>query len=77
MNSATNMGGRIGQLSTLLSLVAYCLKSKKIGRKFIYGFLYVYWTNHFYTLGTYAGALVKIPGNYKKVVKYYKKYRHL
>ena len=67
MMNATRSGGRFGQLSTLIGFMGYCLKSKKIARKFFYGFLYVYWINHFYTLGSYLGALIKMPKLYNKV----------
>ena len=65
MMNATRSGGRFGQLSTLIGFMGYCLKSKKIARKFFYGFLYVYWINHFYTLGSYVGVLVAMPGIFR------------
>lgn len=71
MTRATKLGGKVGQASGFFSLLGYCLRSKKIARKLVFGFLYIYWTNHFFTLGSYFGALVKIPGLYKKVGEYY------
>ena len=67
MNAATKLGGRLGQVTMFLTLVGYCLRSKKIPRKFVCGFLYMYWINHFYTLGSYFGALIKIPSLYHKM----------
>lgn len=74
MTKATIWGGRLGQLLALATTVVYCLKSNHIGRKFVAGFLYVYWLNHAHTLGTYAGALVKMPSAYRRVGEYYEKY---
>lgn len=73
MNNATNVGGKFGQGAAFGMVLIYCLKTKNIGFKFCAGFLYVYWWNHFYTLGQYFGALVKMPSAYKKVGQYYEK----
>ena len=67
MNTATLSGGRFGQISTFIGLVAYCLKTKNIPLKFLYGFLYMYWSNHFYTLGSYLGALLRMPKAYRRI----------
>ena len=71
MNAATLNGSRFGQGSTLLGLIVYCVRSYNIPMKFAFGFLYVYWTNHFYTLGSYLGVLVQMPQAYRRVGDYY------
>lgn len=71
MNKATNTGGLLGQVSTLAGLVVLCVKSSNLPLKFTAGFLYMYWINHFYTLGSYAGALVRIPSAYMRAGQYY------
>jgi hypothetical protein len=35
------------------------------------GILYGYWVNHFYTLGSYAGILLTMPGVYRRTYNYY------
>lgn len=70
MMSATQSGGRFGQVFTFAALAAYCLKSNRIGMKLALGFLYMYWINHFYTLGTYCGAILKMPKAYDRVAQY-------
>lgn len=71
MTRATTWGGRGGQLFALAGTIVYCLKSSSIPRKFMAGFLYVYWLNHAHTLGTYVGALIKMPAAYRRVGEYY------
>ena len=41
--------------------------------RFALGILYGYWISHFYTLGSYAGVLVTLPGVYKRTYQYYSK----
>lgn len=74
MTNGTLKGTKFGQFSSFLGLIAYFMKSKNIGMKFVYGFLYVYWINHFATLGSYLGALIVIPSAYNRVGEYYTKY---
>ena len=71
MTKNTKRGGVFGQLSTFTGLVAYCLKSKRVGRKLVYGFLYMYWSQHFYTLGSYLGVFLTIPAVFKDINNYY------
>lgn len=71
MTNATSWGGRVGQIGALAATIIYCLKSHSIPRKFLAGFLYVYWLNHAHTLGTYLGALIKMPTAYSRVGQYY------
>lgn len=74
MNNATASGAKFGQATVFGAFVLYCFKSKNIPMKFVYGFFYVYWMNHFATLGSYAGALVRIPSAYQKVGTYFSKH---
>ena len=74
MTKNTKRGGIFGQIFTFGGLLAYCLKSKKVGRKIIYGFLYMYWNHHFYTLGSYLGVFLTIPRVYKDINNYYVKH---
>lgn len=67
MNKATNQGGKFGQAAGFGTVLIYCLKSRSIGLKFLAGFLYIYWWNHFYTLGQYLGALIKMPSAYRRI----------
>lgn len=71
MNNATSAGTKFGYFSSLASLVVYCLRSKSLTNKFIAGFLWMYWINHFATLGSYCGAILRIPSAYEKVANYY------
>lgn len=70
MNKATLAGTRFGYFGSLTGLAIYCLKSKHVGRKFVAGFLWMYWLNHFGTLGSYLGAIVRIPAAYQRVANY-------
>jgi hypothetical protein len=63
MRKAVKTGGKIGQFGTFAALVIYCFKSKSIPGKLLSGFLYVYWIDHFYTLGSYTGILLRMPSN--------------
>jgi hypothetical protein len=67
MNNATLKGGRYGQFFTLIGFSVYCFKASNVPMKFVLGFLYCYWINHFYTIGSYCGALVKMPKAYRRV----------
>lgn len=79
MKSAVSTGGKLGVLGPFAGLFLYCLKGNSIRLRFIYGFLFVYWWNHFYTLGTYAGVFLKLPstptihslGVYSKTALFY------
>lgn len=64
----------MGQFLSLVGISVYCLKSNSIPMKFFAGFLYFYWINHFYTLGSYCGALMKMPKAYRRVGYYYENY---
>jgi hypothetical protein len=70
MTQGTNSGGRAGQLLPLVGLTIYCLKSYNIPMKIVGGFLYVYWSNHLTTLGSYCGAFAKTPKAYRVVSNY-------
>jgi hypothetical protein len=74
MNNATLKGGRFGQFFTLFGFAVFCLKSRSIPMKFVFGFLYCYWINHFYTIGSYCGALIKMPKAYSRVGTYFSQY---
>jgi hypothetical protein len=50
-----------GQIVAFAGLVRYCLKGTKPGRKLGLGGLYVYWINHFFTLGAYVGVSMNLP----------------
>lgn len=63
MKKAAKYGGLAGQFTMLGGMITYFLKGKSIGLRFLYGFLYVYWVNHFYTLGSYINGLMKMPGD--------------
>jgi hypothetical protein len=64
MEKATTQGGKFAQISMFGLLSIYFIKGNSVGLRFLYGFLYAYWINHFYTLGTYAGAFLKIRGKF-------------
>lgn len=64
MRKAANIGGKLGQGGVFSGLLLYCMKGKTIKLKLLYGFLYVYWIDHFYTLGSYLGVLLKMPSKY-------------
>lgn len=61
MRHAAKQGGKMGQISMFGFLLVYCLKGKSIKLKLLSGFLYIYWIDHFYTLGSYTGLLLKMP----------------
>lgn len=61
MRKAANIGGKLGQGGVFAGLVLYCMKGKSIKLKLFYGFLYMYWIDHFYTLGSYLGILLRMP----------------
>jgi len=71
MNNATSRGGKAGQVFSLVGVAVFCLRSNSIPMKFLAGFLYLYWINHFYTLGSYAGAIIKMPKAYRRIGNYY------
>lgn len=62
MNASKN-GGRFGQFSMAVLLTTYFLKGRSIPLRFLYGYLFMYWMDHFHTFGTYLGVLVKMPSN--------------
>lgn len=64
MRKAANIGGKLGQGGVFSGLLLYCMKGHSIKVKLLSGFLYVYWIDHFYTLGSYLGVLLKMPSNY-------------
>ena len=64
MRKAANIGGKFGQGGIFAGLLLYCLKGKTIKLKLLYGFLYMYWIDHFYTLGSYLGVLLRMPSKY-------------
>mgnify|MGYP000962552264 CR=1 FL=1 len=64
MRKAANIGGKFGQISMFSSLLLYCMKGKTKKLKLLYGFLYIYWIDHFYTLGSYLGILLRMPSKY-------------
>lgn len=61
MTSSVRTGSKVCQGLCFGSLCYYFLKGKSIKLRFLYGFLFVYWYNHIITLGSYAGAFVRIP----------------
>ena len=63
MRKAANIGGKIGQFGTFGALTVYCFKGKSIKLKLLSGFLFMYWIDHFYTLGSYTGILLTMPSN--------------
>lgn len=62
MKKAANVGGKAGQIGMFTGLFVYCMKGRAIKFKLLYGFLYMYWIDHFYTFGAYTGVLLKMPG---------------
>lgn len=64
MKKAANVGGKVGQGGVFASLLLYCMKGRTIKLKLFYGFLYMYWIEHFYTLGAYTGILVRMPSTF-------------
>ena len=71
INYATRSGGRIGQIAAFGALTVYFVKGNSIKTRVLLGILYGYWVNHFYTLGSYAGVLVTLPGVYRRTYNYY------
>ena len=61
MKKAVDRGSKIFQFVTFSSLVLYFLRGNNIKMKFFSGMLYTYWYSHVMTLGSYAGAFLKIP----------------
>lgn len=43
-------------------MITYFLRGNSPKLKLLTGFLYTYWFNHIYTLGTYAGLVLYLPG---------------
>jgi hypothetical protein len=81
MKKAAKLGGKMGQIGMFTALFVYCMKGKTIKLKLLYGFLYMYWIEHFYTFGAYAGMIMRVPGTlfnnlgfYSKVADYYLNY---
>jgi hypothetical protein len=52
-------------------LVLYCLKGNGPMKKLTAGGLYIYWSQHFYQLGSYLGVIVNLPCRKikKKIIK--------
>jgi len=65
MINATKTGGKVGLYGTFALLTTYLLKGNSRVMKLSLGFLYGYWMNHFITLGSYLGALLRMPSKYK------------
>jgi len=73
MKNAVDAGSKASQLIAFTSLCAYFLKGRSIKLRFIYGFLFMYWYNHIITLGSYAGAFLRLPSKYNIIKDMYKK----
>ena len=43
-------------------LFTYCMKGRSPLLKVFGGFMYTYWINHFFTLGSYVGLAIYLPG---------------
>jgi hypothetical protein len=71
MKRTAKFGGTTGQLTALGGLVTYFLKGRSVGLRFVYGFLYFYWINHFYTLGSYCAGMLKLPSVCRIADSYY------
>ena len=78
MKNAVDSGSKVFQVISFTALCTYFLKGNSIRLRFLYGFLFMYWYNHIITLGSYAGAFVRLPSNsyidldiYKRAWKYY------
>ena len=70
MKKAANFGGKTGQIGMFTALLVYCMRGRTIKLKLLYGFLYMYWIEHFYTFGAYAGMILKMPGTFVKKFRY-------
>ena len=44
----------------LLGLSRYLVKGRSVALRFTYVFLYVYWIEHFYNIGSFIGIATKI-----------------
>lgn len=64
MKKAAKTGGKTGQIGVFAALLLYCMKSSTIKFKLLYGFLYVYWIEHIYTLSAYTSMLLRMPSIY-------------
>ncbi len=64
MRKAAKIGGKIGQGGVFAGLLVYCMKGRTIKLKLLYGFLYMYWIEHIYTLGSYTGILLRMPSKF-------------
>lgn len=67
MRKASNIGGKFGQIGVASTLLVYCMKAKSIKFKLLSGFLYIYWIDHLYTLGSYLGILLRMPSKFKLI----------
>lgn len=74
MTNSTAYGGLIGQLTAFTGMAAYFLHGNSMAKKFVIGFLYVYWMNHFYTIGTFCGAFLRMPKAYRVVGNYFENF---
>ena len=61
MTNATAKGSKYLTGLTFAGLFTYCLKGRSIMLRVVYGTLFMYWMNHIYTLGSYAGVIIKMP----------------
>ncbi|CAD8183691.1 unnamed protein product [Paramecium pentaurelia] len=56
-----NRWGYGAQMTTFGSLTYYCLKANGVKSKLTFGFLYIYWINHFFTVGSFIGVTFSLP----------------
>ena len=56
-----NRYGYGAQALTFGSLTYYCLRANGAKGKLALGFLYVYWINHFFTIGSFVGVTLSLP----------------
>lgn len=73
MRKAARIGGKSGQTATFVGLLIYCMKGRSIKLKLFSGFIYMYWIEHFYTLGSYLGILLRMPSRFYLNIGIYKK----
>lgn len=56
-----NRWGYGSQAFTFGSLTYYCIHSHGTKSKLFLGMLYVYWINHFFTIGSFIGVTMQLP----------------
>lgn len=71
MVKATKTGSQVGLYGTFALLATYFMKGNHKGWKVFFGFLYGYWLNHFATLGSYLGVLLRMPSTFVLIIKAY------